>query len=53
MLSKAYSESAMNKARVYEWYKRFQDGLEDVADDDAPGVPLHQQPTKMWKKLKI
>jgi len=26
MLTKAYSEFAMSKIKVYEWYKRFQDG---------------------------
>ena len=34
MLTKAYGESAMSKTRVYEWYKRFQDGREDVEDDE-------------------
>ena len=36
MLTKAYSESAMSKTRVYEWYKRFQDGHEDVEDGERP-----------------
>ena len=30
MLTKAYGEFAMSKTRVYEWYKHFQDGREDV-----------------------
>ena len=29
----------MSKTRVYEWYKRFQDGREDVEDDERPGRP--------------
>ena len=37
MLTKAYGESAMSKTRVYEWYKRFQNGREDVEDDERPG----------------
>ena len=37
MLTKAYGESAMSKTRVYERYKRFQDGHEDVEDDERPG----------------
>ena len=36
---KAYGESAMSKTVVYEWYKRFQDGREDVEDDERPGRP--------------
>ena len=38
MLTKAYGESAMSKTRVYEWYKRFQDGREDVEDDECPST---------------
>lgn len=29
----------MSKARIYEWYKRFQDGRENVEDDERPGRP--------------
>ncbi|CAH0551005.1 unnamed protein product [Brassicogethes aeneus] len=36
MLTKAYSESAISKTRVYNWYKSFQDGREDVEDDERP-----------------
>lgn len=39
ILLKAYGESAMSKTRVYEWYKRFEDGREDVEDDECPGCP--------------
>ena len=39
MLKKAYGESSMSKTRVYEWYKRFQDGREDVEDDEHLGRP--------------
>ena len=39
MLTKAYGEFAMSKTRVYEWYKRFHDGREDVEDDERPGRP--------------
>ena len=39
MLTKAYGESAISEIWVYEWYKRFQDGREDVEDDERPGRP--------------
>uniref|UniRef100_T1HJ97 Mos1 transposase HTH domain-containing protein n=1 Tax=Rhodnius prolixus TaxID=13249 RepID=T1HJ97_RHOPR len=29
----------MSKTRIYEWYKRFQDGRENVEDDERPGRP--------------
>jgi len=39
ILTVAFGESTMSKARVYEWYKRFKEGREDVEDDDCPGRP--------------
>lgn len=41
MLTNTYDESIMSKTRVYEWYKRFQGGREDVddEDDERPGRP--------------
>ncbi|XP_018346773.1 PREDICTED: histone-lysine N-methyltransferase SETMAR-like [Trachymyrmex septentrionalis] len=39
MLTVAFDESTMSKTRVYEWYKRFKEGREDVEDDDRPGRP--------------
>jgi len=34
MLNIAFGESAMSKTKVYEWYKRFQEGREDIEDDE-------------------
>ena len=39
MLTKSYDESVMSIKRVYEWYKRFQDGCEDAKDDERPKCP--------------
>ena len=39
MLNIAFGESTMSKTRVYELYKRFQEGREDVEDDERPGRP--------------
>jgi len=52
MLNIAFDEFTMSKTRVYEWYKRFQDGREDVEDDERMVVLAHQQPMKTWKKWK-
>ena len=51
MLTKAYGESAISKTRVYEWYKRFQDGR-DVEDDERPGRPSTSTTDKNVEKLK-
>ena len=52
MLTKAYGESAMSKKRVYEWYKRFQDGREDVEDDERPGRPSTSTTDENVEKVK-
>ena len=48
-MEKAFSENAMRKTRVREWYKRNQEGREDPEDDKRTA---HQEPTKTWKKLR-
>ena len=52
MLTKAYGESAMSKTRVYEWYKHFQDGREDVEDDERPGRPSTSTTDENVEKVK-
>ena len=52
MLTKAYGECAMTKTRVYEWYKRFQDGREDVEDDERPGRPGTSTTDENVEKMK-
>ena len=56
MLTKAYGESAMSKTRVYEWYKRFQDGREDVEDDERlrrPTTPTTDENVEKVKEMVI
>ena len=52
ILTKAYGESAMSKTRVYEWYERFQDGREDVEDDESPGSLSTSTTDEKVDKLK-
>ena len=52
MLTKAYGESAMSKIRVYEWYKRFQDGREEVEDGERPGRPITSTTDENVEKVK-
>ena len=53
MLTKAYGESAMSETRVYEWYKRFQDGREDVEDDERPGCPSTSTTDENVEKIRV
>ena len=52
MLTKAYGESAISKTRVYEWYKRFQNGREGVEDDERPGRPSTSITDENVEKVK-
>ena len=37
MLQTAFRPSCMNRASVFEWYKRFKEGRESVRDDESYG----------------
>jgi hypothetical protein len=37
MLTEVYGADAMKKSSVFEWYKRFKEGREDVKDDERTG----------------
>ena len=37
MLQTAFQPSSMNRASVFEWYKRFNEGMESVRDDKRCG----------------
>jgi hypothetical protein len=39
MLTEAYGTDAMKKTSVFEWYKRFKVGWEDVKDNERTGRP--------------
>lgn len=52
MLNIAFGESAMSKTRVYEWYKRFQEGREDVEYDERPGRPSTSTTDENVEKVK-
>ena len=51
MLTKVYGESAMSKTRVYEWYKRFQDGCEDFEDDERPRTSTTNENVEKVKEM--
>lgn len=39
MLNVAFGESSMNKTNIYKWHTHFQEGHEDVEDDEHSGRP--------------
>jgi hypothetical protein len=39
MLTEAYGADAMKKSTVFEWHKRFEEGREEVKEDERTGRP--------------
>jgi hypothetical protein len=39
LLTEAYGEDRMSRARVFEWHKRVSEGRESLKNDDRPGRP--------------
>lgn len=51
MLNIIYSESILRKTRVYEWYKHFPDGCEDIIDEECPSISTtYENAEKVIKK---
>jgi len=40
LLTEAYGEDCMSRARVFGWHKPFSEGRGSVKDHDRPGHPL-------------
>ena len=43
LLTVAYGEYAMKKSSVFEWYRQFKEGREDVQDDPRSRQPKTQR----------
>ena len=39
LLKEVYDHECLSRPRVFEWFKRFQDGREHVEDDSRPDRP--------------
>ena len=39
MLKKVYSDECLSRTQVFEWFKRFKEGREEIRDDQRPGRP--------------
>ena len=51
MLQTAFGVSYMNRASVFEWHKRFKEGIESVRDDERCGRSKKSQNTRVdWPK---
>lgn len=39
MMKQVYGDDCLSRSRVHEWFKRFQEGREDLEDDERSGRP--------------
>ncbi|EFN78791.1 Putative uncharacterized protein FLJ37770, partial [Harpegnathos saltator] len=51
LLKEVYGNECLSRARVFEWFKRFQDGREDVEDDSRPGRLYTSKTDENIKKI--
>lgn len=52
MLKKSYGKTAMSKTRVYEWYKLFKEGREEIDDLPRTGRPRTSKTSQNVEKIK-
>ncbi|XP_025153781.1 putative uncharacterized protein FLJ37770 [Harpegnathos saltator] len=52
MLKKLFGDDITSQSRVYEWYKLFQEGREDIEDDARSGRPSASTSDENVKKVK-
>ena len=50
MLQTAFGPSCMNRASVFEWYKRFKEGRESVRDNERCGRSKEVNTPVDWPK---
>ena len=39
LLKKVYGDECLSRTQVFEWFKRFKEGREEIRDDQRPGHP--------------
>ena len=39
LLKKVYGDECLSRTQVFEWFKRFKEGREEIGDDQCPGRP--------------
>ena len=39
LLKKVYGDECLSRTQVFEWFKRFEEGREEIGDDQRPGRP--------------
>lgn len=51
LLKEAFGDNCMSRTRVFEWYKRFLEGREEVEDEERCGRPVTSRNAENVKKI--
>jgi len=49
-LLKVYGDDSLSRSQVFEWFKMFEEGREEIGDDQRPGRPSTSKQTLTSKK---
>ena len=52
LLQEVYEDATMSRTRIFEWYKRFREGREDVEDDPKSGRPTTSRTNKNVERVR-
>ena len=51
LLKKVYGDECLSHTQVFEWFKRFKAGREEIGDDQLPGRPSTSKTNANIKKV--
>ncbi|XP_054744384.1 protein GVQW3-like [Anastrepha obliqua] len=51
-LQKLYGDGCLARLNVYNWFKRFKNGREDLNDDERPGRPEASNRAELVEKVR-
>lgn len=52
LMKKVYGDNCLSRTRVFEWYKRFQDGRDALEDDPKSGRPKNKNRDELVEKVR-
>jgi len=51
LLKKVYGDECLSCTQVFDWFKRFKEGREEIGDDQSPGRPSTSKPDANIEKV--
>jgi len=51
LLQNIYGDECLSRTEVFEWFKRFKEGREEIGDDQRPGRLTSKKSVKFFDKI--